>query len=52
MLDALRAAHDHYGVTQPAFYLLRPDTYIGARAPLRRWPDVAAHMAKFLVSAT
>jgi 3-(3-hydroxy-phenyl)propionate hydroxylase len=34
LLDALQLAHDRYGVAGPAFYLLRPDTYIAARGPL------------------
>jgi len=52
LFDPLREAHRKYGVQSPAIFLLRPDTFVGARAPLRRWPDLAAHIAKFLVAAT
>ena len=34
LLDALQLVHGRYGITDPAFYLLRPDTYIGARGSL------------------
>jgi 3-(3-hydroxy-phenyl)propionate hydroxylase len=34
LLDALHLAHERYGVSSPAFYLLRPDTYVAARGPL------------------
>lgn len=34
LLDALHGAHERYGVESPAFYLLRPDTYVAARGPV------------------
>jgi 3-(3-hydroxy-phenyl)propionate hydroxylase len=34
LIDTLHIAHDAYGVAGPAFFLLRPDTYIAARGPL------------------
>jgi len=34
LLDALHLSHERYGVSSPAFYLLRPDTYVAARGPL------------------
>lgn len=34
LLDALHLSHERYGVSGPAFYLLRPDTYVAARGSL------------------
>jgi 3-(3-hydroxy-phenyl)propionate hydroxylase len=34
LLDALHGAHVRYGIASPAYYLLRPDTYVAARGPL------------------
>ncbi len=45
LLDVLGRAHDRYGVSAPALLLVRPDMVIAARAPLDRWPAVAAHAA-------
>jgi 3-(3-hydroxy-phenyl)propionate hydroxylase len=44
LLDALRLAHERYGVESPAFYLFRPDTYIAARGPLREAAKLVAHL--------
>lgn len=44
LLDALHLAHERYGINKPAFYLLRPDTYISARGPLSGQDDLIAHL--------
>jgi 3-(3-hydroxy-phenyl)propionate hydroxylase len=44
LLDSLRLAHERYGVTRPAFYLLRPDTYVAARGPLDKAAQLIAHL--------
>jgi 3-(3-hydroxy-phenyl)propionate hydroxylase len=44
LLDRLHIAHDRYGVSGAAFYLLRPDTYIAARGPLTMTPRLLAHL--------
>jgi 2-polyprenyl-6-methoxyphenol hydroxylase-like FAD-dependent oxidoreductase len=44
LLDTLHFAHERYGVTNPAFYLLRPDTYIAARGPLNAKTTLIAHL--------
>ncbi len=44
LLDQLHLAHDRYGVSAPAFYLLRPDTYVGARGPVAAWDQLIAHL--------
>ena len=44
LLDVLRFAHERYGVKNAAFYLLRPDTYVGARGPIREADKLLAHL--------
>jgi 3-(3-hydroxy-phenyl)propionate hydroxylase len=44
LLDVLRGAHERYGVADPAFYLLRPDTYVAARGPIRRGAQLIEHL--------
>ena len=44
LLDALEIAHDRYGVGGSAFYLLRPDTYVGARGPLTGAGTLTRHL--------
>ena len=44
LLDQLHLAHDRFGVSAPAFYLLRPDTYVGARGPVAAWDQLIAHL--------
>lgn len=46
LLDALGLAHERYGVSEPALYLLRPDTYVGARGPIDRQDALIEHLAK------
>lgn len=45
LIDALRLAHERYGVSDPAFYLLRPDTFVGARGPIGKAPALLDHLA-------
>jgi len=45
LLDVLHEAHDVYGVAEPAFYLLRPDTYVSARGPVRHGGGLVEHLA-------
>ena len=44
LLDPLHEAHQRYGVSNAAFYLLRPDTYVGARGPLRQGARLIEHL--------
>ena len=44
LLDRLYHAHERYGVADAAFYLLRPDTYVSARGPLRQAPKLGSHL--------
>ena len=45
LLDVLHGAHERYGIAAPAFYLLRPDTYVCARGPIRSADKLIAHLA-------
>ncbi|MGY2046878.1 FAD-dependent monooxygenase [Methylobacterium sp. JK268] len=51
LLDALHILHGRYGISAPALYLLRPDTYVGGRAPLGRWEDVSEALRRIVVPA-
>jgi hypothetical protein len=44
LLDPLRLMHERYQVADPAIYVLRPDTFVGVRAPLRHADLVLAHL--------
>jgi 3-(3-hydroxy-phenyl)propionate hydroxylase len=44
LIDRLRIAHGRYGVTGPAFFLLRPDTYGAARGPLSASDRLVEHL--------
>jgi 3-(3-hydroxy-phenyl)propionate hydroxylase len=44
LLDALHMAHGAYGVERPAFYLLRPDTYVAARGPVDQAKGLLDHL--------
>lgn len=48
LLDVLHGAHERYGVSDAAFYLLRPDTYVAARGPLRYGAKLIEHLAGVL----
>jgi hypothetical protein len=45
LIDRLRLAHGRYGITGPAFILLRPDTYVAARGPLNASDQLIGHLA-------
>ncbi|CCE00526.1 FAD-dependent monooxygenase [Bradyrhizobium sp. STM 3809] len=51
LLDTLHLAHERYGVTTPMFYLLRPDTYVGARGPLSERAGLLAHLETIFAEA-
>ena len=44
LLDSLHLAHARYGVTRPAFYLLRPDTYVAVRGHLSEIDKLIAYL--------
>jgi 3-(3-hydroxy-phenyl)propionate hydroxylase len=44
LLDPLRLLHERYDVADPAIYGLRPDTFVGIRAPLRHADRVLRHL--------
>jgi len=46
LLDLVHYGHAKYGVTHPAIYLVRPDSYIGFRGPLATAPALFAYLAK------
>ena len=46
LIDALREAHETYGVSAACFYLLRPDGYVGARGPLAEGAALLNHLDK------
>jgi 3-(3-hydroxy-phenyl)propionate hydroxylase len=45
MLDVLSRAHDRYGITASACYLLRPDNVVAVRALMSRWDEVDRHLS-------
>ncbi len=51
LLDPLRSMHDRYQVSDAAIYVLRPDTFVGVRAPLRRADRVLEHLERLFVQA-
>lgn len=51
LLDQLHIAHERYGVSGPAFYLLRPDTYVAARGPMTAAARLTAHLAEIFASS-
>jgi hypothetical protein len=44
LLDALHLVHERYGVAGPAFYLLRPDTYVAGRGPLSAAKELKSYL--------
>ena len=44
LLDTLHLAHERYGIAGPAFYLLRPDTYVAARGPRSQAEKLAGYL--------
>jgi 2-polyprenyl-6-methoxyphenol hydroxylase-like FAD-dependent oxidoreductase len=49
LLDALHEAHTKFGVAYPAFYLIRPDNYIGFRGPLTSSKELMSYLDHFIV---
>jgi 3-(3-hydroxy-phenyl)propionate hydroxylase len=49
LLDPLRLVHEKYEVSDPAIFVLRPDTFVSVRAPLRHSDRVLAHLAAIFV---
>lgn len=45
-LDTLHLAHETYGISDPALYLLRPDTFVGFRGPLGAAKDFLGYIEK------
>ena len=48
LIDTLEIAHERYGVSAPAFYLLRPDTYVAARGPIARSDAIMEYLERTL----
>jgi len=46
LIDALHEGHGVYGVNGPAFYLLRPDTYVAARGPISAAGQLFEHLGR------
>ncbi len=44
LLDPLRLMHERYEVSDAAIYVLRPDSFVGVRAPPRYSDRVLAHL--------
>lgn len=49
LIDRDQLLHDRYGVRHAALYLLRPDWYVGFRAPATQAELLAAYLARWLV---
>ena len=50
LIDRDQLLHDRYGVRHAALYLLRPDCYVGFRAPATQAELLDAYLARWLVS--
>jgi hypothetical protein len=49
VLDVLGKAHERYGVSAPAFYVVRPDTVVAARGALADWPRMTEHLGTIFI---
>jgi 3-(3-hydroxy-phenyl)propionate hydroxylase len=49
LLDPLRLVHERYGVSDPAITVLRPDSFVSVRAPLRHAERVFAHLDRIFI---
>ncbi len=44
LIDELHIAHGRYGISNPGFYLIRPDTYVAARGPIGAATSLISHL--------
>jgi hypothetical protein len=51
LLDREHLVHDRYGVRGPALYLIRPDWYVGFRAPLGKAEALSPYLKRWLAPA-
>jgi hypothetical protein len=49
LIDRDQLLHDRYGVRHAALYLLRPDWYVGFRAPAAQAEFLEKYLARWLV---
>ncbi|MBV9938308.1 MAG: FAD-dependent monooxygenase [Acidobacteriaceae bacterium] len=50
LLDRMRQVHEQYGVTQPCFYVIRPDWYVGFRGGFGKEESLMAYLDRVLPS--
>ncbi|MBV9308161.1 MAG: hypothetical protein JOZ45_18595, partial [Acidobacteriaceae bacterium] len=46
----MRQVHEQYGVTQPCFYVIRPDWYVGFRGGFGKEESLMAYLDRVLPS--
>lgn len=51
LLDTTGRAHERYGATEPCFYLVRPDGYVGFRGMSADGQRLRAHLGQVVVDA-